>query len=368
VLLAALAWAAVILWARSSAMMDAMPGRVTISGAGLFAGMWLLMMAAMMLPAITPIVLMFRTIQRQRRTRGSPVVPTAAFVTGYLVVWLLAGIAADLLYMAAKVAGDRLHTGSGAVPYIGGGIIVLAGLYQFSPLKHVCLAHCRSPFHIILHGWREGRVGAMRMGASHGLYCLGCCWGIMAVLLVVGLMNLAWMAALSILIALEKLAPRGVGIGRLVGVVFIILGITMAAQPRWFPAAGLEGNGDTSMADMAPAAPSPGPGRYTAISGPYALTLTVTPSEGGGMDGGRQQVVVQVTDRATGMAVTDAHPTLRLIGMGAPTAPLTLRPLPAAMGGMADGRFGATLQLMPGTYTSTVSVNGIVATLHLRLS
>jgi predicted metal-binding membrane protein len=353
---------------RSSSMMDAMPGRATLAGASLFAGMWLVMMAAMMLPAVTPVVLMFRTIQRQRETRGSPVVPTAAFVTGYLVVWALAGIIADLAYIAAQAAGDRLHAGSGAVPYIGGGIIVLAGLYQFSPLKNVCLAHCRSPFHIILHGWHEGRVGAARMGASHGLYCLGCCWGITAVLFVVGLMNLAWMAALSVLIAVEKLAPRGVAIGRLVGLLFITLGVFMAAQPRWFPAAGLAANGEMHMTGMTQAEPPMGKSSYTAIAGPYALSLTMTPIKGMGMDSGQQRIVVRVTNRTMGMAVNDAHLTMRLSGMGAPPAPLVLRPVPAAMGGLAAGEYGAGIHLLPGTYTAVIRVNTVTATLRFRLS
>ncbi|MGH2408899.1 MAG: DUF2182 domain-containing protein [Chloroflexota bacterium] len=250
VLLAALSWAVVILWVRSSLMMDAMPGRATLGDAASFAGMWLLMMAAMMVPALTPVVLLFRTMQRRRATQGSPAVPTAAYVGGYLVVWALAGIGADFVYSAAHAAGDHLRAGSGAVPYLGGGIIGLAGLYQFSPLKHVCLARCRSPFHMILHGWHEGRLGALRMGASHGAYCLGCCWGIMAVLFVVGLMNLGWMAALSVLIAVEKLTPWGAAMSRLVGGLFIALGVFMAVQPTLFPASGLQPASTMPMTQM----------------------------------------------------------------------------------------------------------------------
>jgi predicted metal-binding membrane protein len=250
-LVAALAWAAVIFWSRTASMSDTMPGTTTVVGGLLFAGMWLAMMIAMMLPAVTPVVVLFRTLQRQRGVRGSPIVPTGAFVAGYLTVWTLAGVAADLTYMAAQALGARLSGGSGAVPIIGGAIIVLAGLYQFSPLKHVCLAHCRSPFQIIFHGWREGRLGALRMGAAHGVFCLGCCWGIMAVLFVVGLMNLGWMAALSVLIAIEKLAPRGMLIGRLVGVLFIALGVFMALQPRLFPPSGISPM-HTMHTEMAP--------------------------------------------------------------------------------------------------------------------
>src|SRR6185312_542619 len=120
-LLAVTAWAVVILWMRSPAMLDAMPGQATLSGAVLFAGMWLLMMTAMMLPSVTPVVLLFRTIQHGRGTSGRSTVPTAAFVAGYLVIWVLAGVLADLAYLAARAAGDRLQAGSDAVPLIGGG-------------------------------------------------------------------------------------------------------------------------------------------------------------------------------------------------------------------------------------------------------
>src|ERR671923_89129 len=118
-------------------------------------------------------------------------------------------------------------------------LLVLAGLYQFTPLKNFCLKHCRSPLHFVMHGWRDGRMGAVRMGATHGLFCFGCCWGIMAVLFVVGLMNLGWMVALSLLIMAEKVAPRGVAIGRVVGGLFVALGMLMALQPGLFAAAGL---------------------------------------------------------------------------------------------------------------------------------
>jgi predicted metal-binding membrane protein len=363
-LLAVLAWAAVILWMQSSAMMDAMPGRAVLAGAALFAGMWSLMMAAMMLPAITPVVLLFRTIQRGRVTGGHPAVPAAAFVAGYLVVWAVAGILADLAYLAVLAAGDQLHAGSGAIPYIGGGILVLAGLYQLSPLKYVCLSHCRSPFHFMLHGWHEGRLGALRMGASHGFYCLGCCWGIMAVLFVVGLMNLAWMAVLSVLIVLEKLAPWGVAISRLTGVLFLVLGVFMAARPQLFPATGLQPAGAMPMAGMSvaaspvagmsQAAPSMHTQHYAAAAGPYALTLTVLP-------GGR--FTVGVADRAMGMPVAGAHVSLRFSGMGAPS-----NPVPALALRAPAGRYATTLRLMPGAYAVRIDVNGSLATMRVLLS
>lgn len=258
-LLTGLAWAATILVARSPVAMSAMPGQATPLAAALFAGMWLVMMAAMMLPAITPMMLLFRNVQRQRGASGRPAVPTAIFVAGYLAVWLLAGLAADLIYTVAQAVGARIPTGTNVVPYVGGAIVILAGIYQFTPLKNACLRHCRSPLHLVMHGWREGYGGAMCMGATHGLFCLGCCGGIMAVLFVVGLMNLGWMAALSLLILTEKLAPRGVAIGRLVGGLFIVLGLLMALQPRLFPAGGLTTTGGGMAMTSMSAAPAIGP-------------------------------------------------------------------------------------------------------------
>jgi predicted metal-binding membrane protein len=259
-LLAALAWAVVIFWSRSSSMMDAMPGRATATGALLFAGMWLVMMAAMMLPATTVPVLHFRAWKRRRGARSNMTASTAAFVCAYLAVWTLAGIAADLTFILAQAAGTRLHAGRGIVPVIGGTIVLVAGIYQLSPLKLRCLAHCRPPFHAIAQDGREGRLSVLRMGASHGAHCLGCCWGIMAVLFVVGLMNLAWMAALSVLILVEKVVPKGTALGRLIGVAFMVLGVCISVQPRLIPASGLQ-SGDTSpMSGMTPAPmPSPQP-------------------------------------------------------------------------------------------------------------
>src|SRR5919199_628560 len=255
--LAALAWAATIALARSPAAMSVMPG--------------------MMLPAIVPVVLLFRTVQRQRGARGGPVPPVVAFVSGYLAVWLLAGLGADLAYPVAHALGARVPFGPNAAPYLGGAILVLAGLYQFTPLKNVCLKHCRSPLHFVMHGWRDGRMGAVRMGATHGLFCLGCCWGIMAVLFVVGLMNLGWMAALSLLIMAEKVAPRGVAIGRIVGGLFVALGVLMTLQPGLFPAAGLVSTGSMEMGSMP--VPAASLATYRAVAGPYALMLTIGPAE-----------------------------------------------------------------------------------------
>jgi predicted metal-binding membrane protein len=389
--LAALAWAATIALARSPAAMSVMPGQPAPAAAALFAGMWLVMMAAMMLPAIVPVVLLFRTVQRQRGARGGPVVPVAVFVSGYLAVWLLAGLGADLAYTVAHALGARVPFGPNVAPYLGGAILVLAGFYQFTPLKNVCLKHCRSPLHFVMHGWREGRGGAVRMGATHGLFCFGCCWGIMAVLFVVGLMNLGWMAALSLLIMAEKVAPRGVVIGRVVGGLFVALGVLMTLQPSLFPAAGLAASGSMEMGSMP--APAASLATYRAVAGPYALTLTIGPAEtmltpaearrthartgevmldgamasAMPMGGMQRHLELRVVDRAMGMAVTGAHVTIRVLGPGAPQSVLRLARMYDTKEGMKDLHYGANLNPARGVYTVRVGVNNHAATLHVRV-
>ncbi len=356
--------------------------------------MWLAMMAAMMLPAITPVVLLFRNVQRSRGARGAPVVPAAIFVGGYLVVWLLAGLAAYLVYAAVQTAATRLHAAAWLVPYAGGAILVLAGLYQLTPLKHACLAHCRAPLHVVMHGWRDGRTGALLMGATHGLFCLGCCWGIMAVLFVVGLMNLGWMAALSLLIVAEKLAPRGVAIGRAAGGLFVALGMLMALQPGLFPASGLVG-ASSQMAGMAgSAAPTSTRASYQAVAGPYDLTLTLGPAEAmltpaqarhaharSGevmldgmapdampMGGVQHHLELRVVDRAMGMAVTNARVTVSVQGTGAPHGSPTLARMYGVKEGMKDLHYGANVSLGRGAYTVRVRVDGRPAVFHVRVS
>jgi predicted metal-binding membrane protein len=389
--LAALAWAATIALARSPAAMSVMPGQAAPAAAALFTGMWLVMMAAMMLPAIVPVVLLFRTVQRQRGARGGPVVPAAVFVSGYLGVWLLAGLGADLAYTAAHALGARVPFGPVVAPYLGGAILVLAGLYQFTPLKNVCLKHCRSPLHFAMHGWRDGRMGAVRMGATHGLFCLGCCWGIMAVLFVAGLMNLGWMAALSLLIMAEKVAPRGVAIGRVVGGLFVALGVLMALQPGLFPAIGLASRGSMDMGSMP--APAALHATYRAVAGPYALTLTIRPAEtlltpaearrthaGTGevmldgrvasaipMSGMQRHLELRVVARAMGMAVTNARVTIRVLGPGAPQSVLRLARMYDAKEGMKDLHYGANVNLEWGVYTVRVQVQGYAAAFHVRV-
>ncbi len=163
---------------------------------GWFVVTWAVMMAAMMLPSLSPTVTLYARMTRRRGLDRA-----LLFTAGYLVVWAAAGAAAYGLFEAGRATFG--HVGSA----VAAGVVALAALYQLTPLKNACLAKCRGPLGFILGSWREGRVGALEMGAKHALWCLGCCWALMAALFALGIMSLAWMAVVAALIALEKTLP-----------------------------------------------------------------------------------------------------------------------------------------------------------------
>jgi predicted metal-binding membrane protein len=199
----------------------------SISNGLLYVVLWGVMMVAMMFPAMTPVVGMFRTIARRKQEAGLPFTPAWIFVAGYVVLWTLtgsAGYAADLAIQSLPETFPALRTYG---MLIGGLTLIGAGAYQLTPLKYLCLSQCRSPMGFLLTSWRDGHAGAFRMGLHHGAYCLGCCWSLMVVLFVVGTMNLVWMGILSIVIFVEKIVPYGVGMGKATGVGLIALGVAM---------------------------------------------------------------------------------------------------------------------------------------------
>lgn len=196
-----------------------------------FLPLWVAMMVAMMFPAVAPVVSFFDALSRKRREAGMPAAPTWIFLTGYLAVWSLFGLGAYLLSVLVPALGMMASGLRIDYPLLAGIVLILAGLYQLSPLKQVCLKHCRSPLSVILHGWRDGYSGAFRMGFVHGAYCLGCCWGLMLVLFAVGLMNLLWMIILTGVIFGEKVLPYGALIVRLTALALILFGLYTLALP-----------------------------------------------------------------------------------------------------------------------------------------
>jgi predicted metal-binding membrane protein len=187
-------------------------------------------MVAMMFPSVAPMTLAFASVTR---SRGEGIIPTVVFVLGYLLVWTAAGLV-PLGVLA--VLNQVWMSPPSWLPRLGGAVIVVAGIYQFTPLKDVCLRACRSPLGFILsHNFGGGPVAAVRAGASHGLYCLGCCWALMAVLAVLGLMNIAWMALFAVVFFVEKNVRRGELLPRLVGAVCVAGGLVVIALPSLMP-------------------------------------------------------------------------------------------------------------------------------------
>jgi predicted metal-binding membrane protein len=193
-------------------------------------------MAAMMLPSVAPMVLAFARVTKERARRQQAIyVPTWIFLLGYLAAWTAYGLVAYGVFRVIDAVAGGALAWDRAGPYVAGGAILAAGLYQLTPIKDVCLRHCRTPLHFVLHGWRGGRVGALRMGAEHGLYCVGCCWGLMIVLFSLGVMSLVWMVVIAGVIFAEKVLPWGLRLTRPLAVVFVALGLWIALSPGSVP-------------------------------------------------------------------------------------------------------------------------------------
>ncbi len=204
------------------------PAVWTLAYAALIFAMWWVMMVAMMLPSAAPMLLLFARVNRKDKEAGAPLVPIALFATGYLLVWGgFCAVATALQWglESARLLSPMLVTTN---KWLGAGILIAAGLSQFTPLKAICLRHCRTPLGFLLGSWRSGRLGALRMGLEHGAFCLGCCWFLMALLFFGGVMNLYWIAGLAVFVLLEKTIPLGHWLGRVAGVVLVAWGGTLA--------------------------------------------------------------------------------------------------------------------------------------------
>jgi len=195
--------------------------------------MWWIMMVAMMTPSAAPMILLYARATRHAQAGGQMqpgIASTAAFAGGYLLVWLGFSIAATLVMWLLEREGvlSATHMASTGA-WLSAALLIAAGLYQFSPLKNVCLRVCRAPAEFLSRHWRPGASGAVRMGLEHGAYCVGCCWVLMALLFVGGVMNLLWIAILAVLVLAEKLAPAGHWISRVSGAVLIAWGVATLA-------------------------------------------------------------------------------------------------------------------------------------------
>ncbi|MGH2381013.1 MAG: DUF2182 domain-containing protein [Candidatus Limnocylindria bacterium] len=240
--ISAAAWISIVLPAVTSAdptsgmgmsemdRMSSLAAAVNPAGAATFVAAWLVMMTAMMMPSAAPMVLLLRAL-----TTGSSVrkaAHTAMFISGYLLVWGAFGL---LVYLAQQAAALAAMSWPGAVegwPFIVAAVVAGAGVYQLSPLKELCLRQCRSPLSFLMQGWRPGLSGVLRLGVRHGVYCLGCCWALMVVLVTAGAMGLAWVTLIALVVFAEKLLPRGRASARLAGLSLIALAVTILLRPE----------------------------------------------------------------------------------------------------------------------------------------
>ena len=205
------------------------PAAWTLGYAGLMFVMWWAMMAAMMLPSAAPILLLFARVNRNQKAGGRPFVPAGIFTAGYLVAWGGFSALATVLQWELEQLGLLSPMMATTSYWLGSAILLAAGVWQLTPIKAICLRHCRSPMGFLVQSWRPGRRGAFRMGLEHGSYCLGCCWFLMGLLFFGGIMNLFWIIGLAGFVLLEKTLPMGSWIGRIVGIGVAAWGALMLA-------------------------------------------------------------------------------------------------------------------------------------------
>jgi predicted metal-binding membrane protein len=191
--------------------------------------MWVVMMVAMMTPSAVPVVMMYQTVSQNQHKENNHLSSTWLFLLGYLVTWTLFSAAATLAQWGLHGAALLTPMMASASPLLGGALLVGAGVYQLTPLKDACLSHCRTPMGFLLAEWRDGKLGPLVMGMRHGLYCVGCCWLLMALLFVGGVMNLLWVGLMAAYILVEKIAPRRVWLGRISGIAAISWGLWLVA-------------------------------------------------------------------------------------------------------------------------------------------
>jgi predicted metal-binding membrane protein len=194
--------------------------------------MWTVMMVAMMVPSATPMIFTFLSVNQRRKAADRPYVPTAIFVLGYLAVWTAFSATSTFaewgLHQAAMLSTTMTATNTA----LNGGLLIAAGIFQWTPLKRACLKACRSPLSFLMSEWREGSGGAFVMGLRHGAYCAGCCWFLMALLFVAGVMNLLWVAVIALFVMAEKISPKGEFLARVAGVALMIAGAALLAHLR----------------------------------------------------------------------------------------------------------------------------------------
>ncbi|HEY2335205.1 MAG TPA: DUF2182 domain-containing protein [Solirubrobacterales bacterium] len=231
---------------------------------------WVVMMAAMMFPSISPMVRAYALIQRHRNARrglGEPTAAIAAFLGGYLLSWTIFGLAAYVIFNFLRGLDIHAFSWGQGGPYLAGAVILAAACYQLMPQKDACLSRCRSPLDFLTERWRDGAGGALRLGLEHGAWCVGCCWALMAALFALGVMSIAWMALIAALIAAEKLLPWKALANRGIAVLLVGLGLSVALAPGRVPGLVLP-NSSKAMQAMGGESTSAGPMGRSGVGNP----------------------------------------------------------------------------------------------------
>jgi predicted metal-binding membrane protein len=193
---------------------------------------WGVMMAAMMLPSAAPMILLYRTVRRRLSADGERAIPASLFGATYAGIWTLSGIPVYAGYVGTDALTGCCAWSSRAAPYVVAGVLVAGGLYQFTSLKRACLAQCESPLSFLMTRWRSGYGATFGLATRHALYCIGCCWALMLILVVAGTMGIWWVTAIAVVVFAEKVMPRGSRIAAGVGVVLVGLGVVVACRPE----------------------------------------------------------------------------------------------------------------------------------------
>jgi predicted metal-binding membrane protein len=229
--LAAAGWVVFLVGAsgRTGMGMDSGPDLSMDGSAAFFIAMWVAMMVGMMFPASAPMILFYARTQRGRS------LPVALFTLSYIVIWVAFGVVAFLMGVGIERLVDHSDWVAENWARVGGALILIAGLYQFTPLKNVCLAKCRTPFGFVMTEWRDGLSGALRMGLRHGLFCFGCCWLLFLIIVPIGMMNVAAMLLIAAVVFAEKTLPRGLAVSRFAAIVLLVYGLAVMLQPHLLP-------------------------------------------------------------------------------------------------------------------------------------
>jgi predicted metal-binding membrane protein len=233
VALAGIAWVSVVL--QSTGMDSGMAGAETalsLSGALVFLAAWGVMMAAMMLPSATPMIVIYDKVRRGPSQDERPGIPTPLFAAVYLAIWLAFGLIAYAGGVALNALAGANPIVSTWLPYGVAAVLIATGVYQFTALKQACLRHCRTPLSFLMARWRSGYSGTFKLAVAHAVYCVGCCAALMVVLVAAGAMSLPWVLLIAAIVFVEKILPRGDLIARMVGAVFVVLGLAVTIDPE----------------------------------------------------------------------------------------------------------------------------------------